>query len=82
MKRALVIGSGAGGATAARELQGAFDVTVLEAGEEFRRKKKLRREEKLCLGWKKSNRQRNCPYPLLNHTFTIPRDTVRKMSVR
>jgi choline dehydrogenase-like flavoprotein len=35
MKRALVIGSGAGGATAAMELQGAFDVTVLEAGEEF-----------------------------------------------
>ena len=33
MKRALVIGSGAGGATAAKELQGAFDVTVLEAGE-------------------------------------------------
>ena len=36
MKRALVIGSGAGGATAAKELQGAFDVTVLEAGGEFR----------------------------------------------
>ena len=36
MKRALVIGSGAGGATAAKELQGAFDVTVLEAGEAFR----------------------------------------------
>ena len=35
MKRALVIGSGAGGATAAKELQGAFDVTVLEAGEAF-----------------------------------------------
>ena len=36
MKRALVIGSGAGGATAAKELQGAFDVTVLEAGGDFR----------------------------------------------
>ena len=36
MKRALVIGSGAGGATAARALQGAFDVTVLEAGDAFR----------------------------------------------
>jgi choline dehydrogenase-like flavoprotein len=36
MKRALVIGSGAGGATAARELQGTFDVTVLEAGSKFR----------------------------------------------
>jgi choline dehydrogenase-like flavoprotein len=36
VKRAIVIGSGAGGAVAARELQGAFDVTVLEAGGEFR----------------------------------------------
>jgi choline dehydrogenase-like flavoprotein len=36
MKRAVVVGTGAGGATAARALQGAFDVTVLEAGEEFR----------------------------------------------
>lgn len=35
MKRALVIGSGAGGATVARELQGTFEVTVLEAGREF-----------------------------------------------
>ena len=30
--RAIVVGSGAGGATAARALQGTFDVTVLEAG--------------------------------------------------
>lgn len=36
MKRALVVGSGAGGATIARELQGAFEVTILEAGREFR----------------------------------------------
>jgi choline dehydrogenase-like flavoprotein len=36
MKRAVVVGSGAGGAMAARELQGSFDVTVLEAGPEFR----------------------------------------------
>jgi choline dehydrogenase-like flavoprotein len=36
MKKAIVVGSGAGGATAAKELQGAFDVTVLEAGNEFR----------------------------------------------
>ena len=36
MKHAIVIGSGAGGATAAKELQGKFDVTVLEAGKEFR----------------------------------------------
>ena len=35
MMRAIVVGSGAGGATAARQLQGAFDVTVLEAGHEF-----------------------------------------------
>ena len=35
MKKALVIGSGAGGATAAKELQGKFAVTVLEAGKEF-----------------------------------------------
>jgi choline dehydrogenase-like flavoprotein len=35
MKHAIVIGSGAGGATVAKELQGKFDVTVLEAGKEF-----------------------------------------------
>ena len=35
MKKALVIGSGAGGATAAKELQGKFAVTVLEAGQDF-----------------------------------------------
>jgi choline dehydrogenase-like flavoprotein len=35
MKRAIVVGSGAGGATAALGLQGAFDVTVVEAGREF-----------------------------------------------
>jgi len=36
MRHAIVVGSGAGGATAAKELQGSFDVTVLEAGREFR----------------------------------------------
>lgn len=36
MKKALVIGSGAGGATIAKVLQGTFEVTVLEAGREFR----------------------------------------------
>ncbi len=36
MKKAVVVGSGAGGATAALELQGAFDVTVIEAGGEFK----------------------------------------------
>ncbi len=36
MRRAIVVGSGAGGATAAKELQGAYDVTVLEAGGAFR----------------------------------------------
>ncbi len=35
MKRAVVIGSGAGGAAAAKALQGAFAVTVLERGREF-----------------------------------------------
>lgn len=36
MRRAIVVGSGAGGATVAKELQGKFDVTLLEAGKEFR----------------------------------------------
>ncbi len=35
MKKAIVIGSGAGGAMAAKELQGHFQVTILEAGGEF-----------------------------------------------
>ncbi len=35
-KKAIVVGSGAGGATAAKELQGKFDVTVLEAGNAFK----------------------------------------------
>lgn len=36
MRKAIVVGSGAGGAAAARDLAGAFDVTVIEAGREFR----------------------------------------------
>ncbi len=36
MKTAIVIGSGAGGAMAAKELQGHFQVTILEAGGEFK----------------------------------------------
>src|SRR5512136_1956470 len=36
MKKAIVVGSGAGGATVAKELQGHYDVTVLEAGKEFK----------------------------------------------
>ncbi len=36
MKRAIVVGSGAGGATVAKELQGAYQVTVIEAGQLFR----------------------------------------------
>lgn len=36
MKQAIVIGSGAGGATVAKELQGEYQVTVLEQGGEFR----------------------------------------------
>ncbi len=35
MKKAIVVGTGAGGATVAKELQGAFDVTIFEAGGEF-----------------------------------------------
>jgi choline dehydrogenase-like flavoprotein len=36
LKKAIVVGSGAGGATVARALQGKFEVTILEAGKEFR----------------------------------------------
>jgi choline dehydrogenase-like flavoprotein len=36
MNKVLVIGSGAAGATIAKELQGKFDVTILEAGNLFR----------------------------------------------
>ena len=36
MNKAVVIGSGAGGAMCARELQGKYQVTILEAGREFR----------------------------------------------
>jgi choline dehydrogenase-like flavoprotein len=35
VKKAIVVGSGAGGATVAMELQGRYDVTVVEAGGEF-----------------------------------------------
>jgi choline dehydrogenase-like flavoprotein len=35
MRKAIVVGSGAGGATVAMELQGRYDVTVLEAGGDF-----------------------------------------------
>ncbi len=36
MRKAIVVGSGAGGATVAKELQGHYEVTVLEAGKEFK----------------------------------------------
>jgi choline dehydrogenase-like flavoprotein len=36
MKRVIVVGSGAGGAAAAKKLQGKFQVTVLETGREFK----------------------------------------------
>lgn len=36
MKKAIIIGSGAGGAALARELVGKFEVTILEAGKAFR----------------------------------------------
>lgn len=35
-RHAIVVGTGAGGAVAAKELQGAFTVTILEAGKAFR----------------------------------------------
>lgn len=35
VKKVIVVGSGAGGATVAKELQGKFDVTVVEAGNSF-----------------------------------------------
>lgn len=44
MHRAIVVGAGAGGAAAARELQGRFQVTVLEEGRSFR-------PLNLSLGW-------------------------------
>jgi choline dehydrogenase-like flavoprotein len=36
LKKAIIIGSGAGGGAAAAKLQGHFDVTVLEAGKKFK----------------------------------------------
>lgn len=36
MPAAIVVGTGAGGAAVAKELQGSFDVLILEAGREFR----------------------------------------------
>src|SRR5512141_2105024 len=35
MRKAIVVGTGAGGATVAKELQGSYEVTVLEAGKDF-----------------------------------------------
>ncbi|MCR4647815.1 MAG: hypothetical protein K5776_01905 [Lachnospiraceae bacterium] len=35
-KTAIVIGTGAGGAVVANELQGEYDVTILEVGSEFK----------------------------------------------
>ena len=36
MKKAVIVGTGAGGATIARELQGKYDVIILESGKSFR----------------------------------------------
>jgi choline dehydrogenase-like flavoprotein len=36
MKKVIIVGSGAGGAAAAKKLQGKFNVTILEAGREFK----------------------------------------------
>jgi ferredoxin len=50
MRTAVVVGSGAGGAAAADDLQGVFDVTVIEAGGEFR---PYSRDLSAAAGWKK-----------------------------
>jgi choline dehydrogenase-like flavoprotein len=65
MKRAIVVGSGAAGATAALALQGAFQVTVLEAGREFRPlRPKLETVEKIKrVGWLFDHRQIGIVYP-------------------
>ncbi len=52
MTRAIVVGSGAGGATVARQLAGHFDVTVLEAGGGFHPYPTALS----CLEWLKSTR--------------------------
>lgn len=51
MKKAIVVGSGAGGAAAANELQGPFEVTVVEEGHEF---KPFTRGLRAAAGWKKT----------------------------
>jgi len=51
MKKAVVVGSGAGGATVANELQGSYEVTVVEAGREFR---PFSRDLSAAAKWKKS----------------------------
>lgn len=51
MKKAIVVGSGAGGATVADELQGAFGVTVIEAGRQFR---PFSKDLDAAAKWKKS----------------------------
>ena len=50
MKKAIIVGSGAGGATVANELQGSFEVTVVEAGREFR---PFSRDLSAAAKWKK-----------------------------
>jgi choline dehydrogenase-like flavoprotein len=50
MKKTIIVGSGAGGATVANELQGSFEVTVVEAGREFR---PFSRDLSAAAKWKK-----------------------------
>ena len=50
MKKAIVVGSGAGGATVANDLQGSFEVTVVEAGGVFR---PFSRDLSAAAKWKK-----------------------------
>lgn len=51
VKKAIVVGSGAGGAAVANELQGSFEVTVVEEGQEF---KPFTRDLRASARWKKS----------------------------
>jgi choline dehydrogenase-like flavoprotein len=50
VKKAIVVGSGAGGATVANDLQGSFEVTVVEAGGVFR---PFSRDLSAAAKWKK-----------------------------
>ena len=67
MKKAIVVGSGAGGAAVARALQGDFKVTILEAGREFRGFTRLPLAERLKrLGLLVDAREIQLLFPAMN----------------